>query len=81
LRKPVPWRDDGGVVVGGAVVNNNGTYDQSTVSGQAITVHSDMERGEGVPTKINTGSVASVEVVEMFAQNSGAKNLCCSELQ
>jgi hypothetical protein len=66
-RTAAPRRGEGGVVGGvGADANEHGMYDHSTVAGQAITVHLDMEREEGVPTEINTSSATSVEVVEMF---------------
>jgi hypothetical protein len=70
--------------VGGvARANENGTYDDSTVSGKAITVLSDVNGDGDVPRVINGGSVmgGSVEVIDMFSQSSSTKkfqDLCGS---
>jgi hypothetical protein len=53
--------------------NEPGTYNHSSVSGQAFTVRSEAEEEGDVPTEIQTASKAGTEVMELFSQGPGAK--------
>jgi hypothetical protein len=76
-RTLAPRRGEGGVGEQGggdmlAQANETGTYDDSTVSGEAIIVMLDKNGEEGVPTVINGGCMSSVEVIDMFSSHSSS---------